>query len=143
MLPESRNEDLVEKWTNYPGEVRPVPHDDTGRCARRPRKYLESATDRAIRPRPSLGWGYAPGARKSGNLVKKSRFHPHRHFLSSTRRHHHHLRKFHHPIHKNSVLKPLERLNRIKKRLYKSRKSFYPQNFVWIVRVVDYCLDDG
>ncbi|KAD2393633.1 hypothetical protein E3N88_40610 [Mikania micrantha] len=73
---------------------------------------------------------------KVDSMVEISDFHHYLHFLASCRRNHHHIRKFHHPIHKTRILKPLERLDRIRERLYESRSSFYLQNSARLVSKV-------
>ncbi|KAD7117697.1 hypothetical protein E3N88_04965 [Mikania micrantha] len=65
-----------------------------------------------------------------GEVEGSSRFSSSSSFLSSQRRNQPSPSKIHHPTPQIYILKPLERLDCIRERLYESRSSFYPQNSV-------------
>ncbi|KAD6119252.1 hypothetical protein E3N88_10523 [Mikania micrantha] len=79
--PESRNEDLIEKWTKYPGAIRPGPRDDPRRCARVTTKIYGITLAARYAPSRTLVWGDAPGVHFDGTLVNRSDFIIHHHFI--------------------------------------------------------------
>ncbi|KAD5508779.1 hypothetical protein E3N88_16482 [Mikania micrantha] len=70
MLPESRNEGLIEKGRKYPGAVRPGPRNHLGRASGTLKISGDLPLSAWYTLEHCLGWGDAPGAENRENRLK-------------------------------------------------------------------------